>query len=403
MSDEQHGATREGGDTPAEAGGTPDDATQARAAAGGEPDGEETRVGPGGGEPDGEETEVRPGAGEPPGEETTSPGELEVTSVAAPNEPPTQVLSGEGATRVMATPPGAPATPPPLGGTPAEARDVRFAAAGEGGGRRRPPRIVWFALIGIAAGLALAAAFVLLTRGPDVEPFVGTWGPTTDSLGPLGGLFIEDRGDEIAVTVYSPDVVEVATVAASWEGDDLVAALADAGALVEQAGPATLRIAHDEDDDHLVVTLQAGDASAVQRLARVSALGPGPAEGSPAPAATTTPTQAPTATPTATASPGTSPEPTTSPDAEVRAGITSIQVGVLTWASDHGGLFPPVSAVSSDGEVGALVDPWPTNPFSAAPMRPGSAPGDYTYEQLDAGRAYRLTGYLGDGSTVVVP
>lgn len=76
---------------------------------------------------------------------------------------------------------------------------------------------------------------------------------------------------------------------------------------------------------------------------------------------------------------------------------------MLTWSSEHGGLFPPASEVTAGGEVGLYVDPWPVNPFTGTPMQTGSAEGDYAYEQLDAGRSYRLTGFLSDGATVVVP
>ena len=341
--------------------------------------------------PDEDATQVAPRSGAPYGAD-----DAEVTRIAPPGEPATQALPGDAATRVLDTPPRALDSPPPVG------REVWTSPEAPTATRSawHPPRILWFILIGIAVGLSLAAAFALLTRGPDVEPFVGTWGPTTDSLGPLGGLVIEGRGDAVAVTVYSAQVEAVATVTAAWEGDDLIATLADGGALVDGGGSATLRIAHREDDDHLVVTIESQGMTAVQQLARVSALGPGPAETAPASAPTT---PAPTATPTPTGSPDESPAPGDSPDAQVRAALTVIQVGVLTWTAESGGLFPPVAAVSADGEVGDYVDPWPTNPFTDAPMQPGSAPGDYAYEQLDAGRSYRLTGFLSDGATVVVP
>ncbi len=100
---------------------------------------------------------------------------------------------------------------------------------------------------------------------------------------------IEDQGDVAAVTVYSAEVEAIATVAAAWEGDDLVVTFADAGPLVDGGGPATLRLAHSEDDDHLMATLESAGGTAVQRLARVSSLGSGPAETSPAPAPTATP------------------------------------------------------------------------------------------------------------------
>jgi hypothetical protein len=360
------------GDQPDEA------ATQVGPGDGEAPGDDATRVESGGGrEPDGEATRVAPGPGATPGDAAEPTGDVAVTSVAPPEEPPTRVLPGEAATRVLDTSP-APGMPPPVG------REV-FTSPAEpaAGGGWRPPRVLWFALIGIAVGLGLAVTFALLTRGPDLEPFIGTWGPTADSLGPLGGLVIEDQGDAAAVTVYSAEVEAIATVAAAWEDDDLIVTFADAGPLVDGGGPATLRLAYREEDDHLVATLESAGGTAVQRLARVSSLGPGPAETSPAPAQTAT--------------------PTASPDDQVRAAITRLQVGVLSWAADHGGLFPPVNAVTAAGEVGAYVDPWPTNPFTGAPMQPGSAAGDYTYEQLDAGQTYRLTGYLSDGVTVVVP
>jgi hypothetical protein len=373
---------------------------------GDEPEEDATEVRPGGVEPGGDATEVRPGdatqvapaPGATPADAAGPRDDVAVTSVAPPGEPPTRALPGEAPTRVLGAPP-TPATPPPVGSEVWTSP----AAPASGGGRWRPPRALWLALIGIALGLGLAGTFALLTRGPDLEPFVGTWGPTADSLGPLGGLVIEDQDDVAAVTVYSAEVEAIATVAAAWEDDDLVVTFADAGPLVDGGGPATLRLAYSEDDDHLVATLESAGGAAVQRLARVSSLGPGSAETSPAPATTATPTQTATATPTATGSPGSSPTPTASPDDQVRAAITRLQIGVLSWAADHGGLFPPVNGVTAAGEIGALVDPWPDNAFTGAPMQPGSAPGDYTYEQLDAGQAYRLTGYLTDGATVVVP
>ncbi len=392
MSDDERNETPRD-DEPGEA------ATQVGPGAGVEPGDDATRVGPGADvEPGDEATRVAPGPGATPDDAAEPPGDAAVTSLAPPGEPPTRALPGEAATRVLGAPP-APATPPPVGSEVWTSP----AAPADGGGGWRPPRVVWFALIGIALGLGLAVTFALLARGPELEPFVGTWGPTADSLGPLGGLVIEDQDDVAAVTVYSAEVEAIATVAAAWEDDDLVVTFADAGPLVDGGGPATLRLAYREDDDHLVATLESAGGTAVQRLARVSSLGPGPAETSPAPASTATPTETPTATPTATGSPGGSPTPTASPDDQVRAAITRLQVGVLSWAADHGGLFPPVNEVTAAGEIGALVDPWPENPFTGAPMQAGSAPGDYTYEQLDAGQAYRLTGYLSDGATIVVP
>ena len=36
-------------------------------------------------------------------------------------------------------------------------------------------------------------------------------------------------------------------------------------------------------------------------------------------------------------------------------------------------------------------------------MKPGTQPGDYTYEQLNGGAGYKLTGYVSNGLTYTVP
>jgi hypothetical protein len=320
------------------------------------------------------------------------PGGEAETRVMPGGEAETRVMpGGEAETRVMRT-------PPPVGS------EVWTSPAGTRprGGRWRPPRIVWFALLGIAIGVLLAVVAGLVLRGPDPEPFLGTWGPAAGSAGPLAGLVIDDQGGSLAVTPYSADSTTLGTVDAVWDDDDLEATLPDGGALAETGGDAVLRIAYDKDDDQLTVTIEADGGLAVQRLARVSSLAPGPAETAPAPAPEA-PAATPTPAPTTAGSPGADPSPTASPDDQVRSAITLLQLGVLTWASENGGLFPPVFEVASDGAVGPHVDPWPANPFTGEPMRPGSAEGDFAYEQLEAGRAYRLTGFLSEGGTVVVP
>ncbi len=322
----------------------------------------------------------------------------DVTRVTPGGEDDTRVMPGEDATSVE---PGGEAqtrvlaTPPPVG------PKGRTSAAEPGGDRRRwrPPRLVWFALLGIALGMLLTIVVGLFLRGPDIDPFLGTWGPAEGSAGPLGGLVIEAGAEVASVTLYSAPTEAVGAAEAAWDGNDLKVTVPGGGALMDADGPAKLRIVYDEDDDELVATFETAAGGGAQRLARVSALAPGPGQTAPAPAPTLTPTP----TPPVTESPSANASPSTSPDDEVRSALTRIQVGVLTWSSEHGGLFPPASEVTADGEVGPYVDPWPVNPFTGAPMRTGSAEGDYAYEQLDAGRSYRLTGFLSDGATVVVP
>ena len=48
------------------------------------------------------------------------------------------------------------------------------------------------------------------------------------------------------------------------------------------------------------------------------------------------------------------------------------------------------------------MSPWPTNPFTNAPMKPGTAAGDYVYTP-GAGTAYTLAVNLSDGSQYTAP
>jgi len=82
-------------------------------------------------------------------------------------------------------------------------------------------------------------------------------------------------------------------------------------------------------------------------------------------------------------------------------GIHAIQVGVQSWAVDHGDLYPTADIVFKDVVGAQYVDPWPTNPVTKLPMAPSGGPGDYTYEQLDGGHAFKLTGFGVHGEAVI--
>ena len=86
----------------------------------------------------------------------------------------------------------------------------------------------------------------------------------------------------------------------------------------------------------------------------------------------------------------------------VKEGIHNIQVGVQSWAVDHGSVYPDASVVTSAG-LASYVDNWPTNPWTGKPMAPGTAAGDYTYTQLNGGKIFRLAGHLSNGVDFVVP
>ena len=68
---------------------------------------------------------------------------------------------------------------------------------------------------------------------------------------------------------------------------------------------------------------------------------------------------------------------------------------------DHGDKAPPVDEVRPGGELKDYIDQWPANAYTGVLMAPGEAPGDYTYERLDTGRDFRLTGHFTDGDFTV--
>jgi hypothetical protein len=89
-------------------------------------------------------------------------------------------------------------------------------------------------------------------------------------------------------------------------------------------------------------------------------------------------------------------------EAAVKEGIHGLQVAVQSWMVDHGDKAPPVDEVRPGGGLEDYIDQWPVNAYTGAPMGPGDAPGDYTYERLDAGRGFRLSGHL-EGGDFTVP
>ena len=85
-------------------------------------------------------------------------------------------------------------------------------------------------------------------------------------------------------------------------------------------------------------------------------------------------------------------------DAVVKAQIMSIQTGIQASIATSGS----APADASQATLGGFVNPWPTNPFTNAPMKPGTAAGDYVYTP-GAGTAYTLSVNLSDGSQYTAP
>jgi predicted amidohydrolase YtcJ len=89
-------------------------------------------------------------------------------------------------------------------------------------------------------------------------------------------------------------------------------------------------------------------------------------------------------------------------DLAVKEGIHSIQVGIQSWAVDHGDKYPDSSVVTAAG-LAMYVDNWPNDPWTGLPMTPGTAAGEFTYTQLDGGNRFTLAGHLSGGKDYVVP
>jgi prepilin-type N-terminal cleavage/methylation domain-containing protein len=90
-------------------------------------------------------------------------------------------------------------------------------------------------------------------------------------------------------------------------------------------------------------------------------------------------------------------------NASVKEGVHTIAIGIETYAADNHDTYPVVTAVAQGGAVGALVDSWPTNPWTNAYMAhtSSSAMGDYAYSVTSTG--FSLVGYGPSGAVIAVP
>lgn len=87
-------------------------------------------------------------------------------------------------------------------------------------------------------------------------------------------------------------------------------------------------------------------------------------------------------------------------DAAVRSGVRTVQVGVESYAADHGGQYPPASEVNGVG-LNPYVSAWPVNPSTDLPMTGAGGAGDFLYYVSADGRAYELVGFGRDGQVVI--
>lgn len=79
-------------------------------------------------------------------------------------------------------------------------------------------------------------------------------------------------------------------------------------------------------------------------------------------------------------------------DEAVKAGIVAIDTGIAAYIGANEAA-PPVADAAT---LGAFVNPWPSNPWTSEPMKPGTEKGDYVYQNL-GGLSYSLVGHLSDG------
>jgi type IV pilus assembly protein PilA len=90
--------------------------------------------------------------------------------------------------------------------------------------------------------------------------------------------------------------------------------------------------------------------------------------------------------------------------AAVKGGTHNIELGVGGWAIDHNDVYPPVTEVDKGGEVGAQVDVWPDNPWTAVPMADdggAGVKGMYTYTLGVGANSFTLAGHMSNGDFVV--
>lgn len=87
-------------------------------------------------------------------------------------------------------------------------------------------------------------------------------------------------------------------------------------------------------------------------------------------------------------------------DMLVRVGTHTIQTGIESYATEHGGRFPAPGEVNAVG-LSRYISSWPRNPYTDRPMADGGGEGDFRYDVSTDGGAYRLIGYGRDGKTVI--
>jgi len=85
-------------------------------------------------------------------------------------------------------------------------------------------------------------------------------------------------------------------------------------------------------------------------------------------------------------------------DVAAKSEILMVKTGIAAYAATSGAAPP----TATQDVLGGVVDPWPKNPWTQAPMAPGKEPGDIVYAP-GAGTDYTLGVVLADGSVYNAP
>jgi type II secretion system protein G len=90
-------------------------------------------------------------------------------------------------------------------------------------------------------------------------------------------------------------------------------------------------------------------------------------------------------------------------ESAVKGGVHNIELGIASYAVDHGDTYPVSDAVSRGTMVDengvSYVDNWPQNPWTGVDMVEGTTHGDYDYELV--GDTFTLTGLGRDGTGII--
>ncbi len=231
-------------------------------------------------------------------------------------------------------------------------------------------RNIWVVLVVLAAVTAVIVVAALLIGGSSTPDFNGYWQSAPDQ-----GVVIRLEGSDGSYTMSGIGVDDV-TLHLSEKSSSALA-----GDMTYQGGAAMVQLALNGKGDQLTLALTAGETSqqvGTLTLTRV----PGSLADLDARLAD---------------------QRAKAKESAVKEGIHSLQVGVQSWAVDHADRYPDPSAVAKDKALGRYIDSWPKNPYTGQSMKQSEEPGDFTYERLDEGAGFKLTGHFEGGGSFSVP